>query len=179
MPIWTILGDRLLRSLTAIPTLTDWLICLGLLISYGAIALPVGFWTKLLTVEWVTDWRRILTNTIVAFIFPSVIEEILFRVLPLPHPSSSTSWGAIALWSVGSLIIFILAHPLNALLVMTSRRDTFFDGSFLTLAGLLGVVCTVSYLQSGSLWPPVMLHWVIVVLWLVGLGGDRRMTQPT
>ncbi|MEM9447219.1 MAG: CPBP family glutamic-type intramembrane protease [Cyanobacteria bacterium P01_E01_bin.6] len=176
MYIWTVLSDRLIRAITTIPSIQDWLVCLLLLIIYGAIAFPVGFLTGFLRIEWVTSWKSILINMLVALIFPSIIEEVLFRALPLPHPTSQASLEAIALWSIGSLIIFILAHPLNALLVLTSRRETFFNGVFLTLAGLLGIVCTLTYLQSGSLWPPVTLHWAIVVIWLLCLGGDRRMT---
>ncbi|MEL6221690.1 MAG: CPBP family glutamic-type intramembrane protease [Cyanobacteria bacterium J06627_8] len=175
--MWTVLSDRLIRSIITIPTPTDWFICLVLLIIYGAIALPIGFWTTLLTVEWVTSWKRMVTHLSVALIFPSILEELVFRVLLLPHPSTSTSLEAIAFWSLGSLLIFISAHPLNAWLVMTSRRGTFYNPTFLALAGLLGIGCTLAYLTSGSLWPPVILHWVIVVLWLLCLGGDRRMTQ--
>ena len=174
---WTMLGDRLIRAASTIPDFNAWLVCLVLFAVYGAIALPIGFWTGLLQREWVTSWTSIVMTVAIAFIFPSLIEESLFRVLLLPHPIEQQSLGAIALWSVGSLIVFILAHPLNALLVLTSRRETFFDSAFLTLAGLLGIVCTLTYLHSGSLWPPVALHWLIVVIWLLCLGGSRRMSS--
>jgi predicted Abi (CAAX) family protease len=174
--MWTVLSDRLIHAVTTIPSQTDWLVCFGVLVIYGAIALPLGFWTHLLRIEWVTSWKSWALTTVVALIFPSMIEEVIFRVLPLPLPTD-TSVEAIALWSVGSLILFILAHPLNARLVMTARRATFYDPTFLTLAGLLGAACTLTYLQSGSLWTPVVLHWVIVVIWLLCLGGDRRMSS--
>lgn len=170
------LGDRLVTAATTVPPLHDWVVSLILLGLYAALAFPIGFHTRLLHWEPVTSWSTILLSTLIALIFPSLFEEALFRVLLLPHPSEGAAMGAIALWSGISLVLFILAHPLNGLLVMTSRRSTFFDSTFLTLAGLLGGVCTLSYLQSGSLWPPVVLHWVVVVIWLLCLGGDRRMS---
>lgn len=175
MAVLTILGDRLIQSFTTLPDLTAWEVCLALFVGYGAIALPVGRWSGLLTLEWVTSWTTVLTTAVVTLVFPSLVEEILFRVLLLPHPAEQASLGAIALWSLGSLVIFVAAHPLNALLVMTSRRNTFWDPWFLLLAALLGGICTVTYIQSGSLWLPVFLHWLIVMIWLLCLGGDRRM----
>ncbi len=177
--IWTVAIARLICAATTVPGADAWLGCLLLFIVYGAIALPVGFQTGLLKREQVTSWTTILITIGVTLVFPSLVEEIIFRALLLPHPSEHQSLGAIALWSGVSLVLFILAHPLNALWVMTSRRATFWDESFLTLAGLLGVVCTLTYLQSGSLWLPVLLHWVVVVIWLLALGGDRRMSAVT
>ncbi|HAT13909.1 MAG TPA: CPBP family intramembrane metalloprotease, partial [Microcoleaceae bacterium UBA11344] len=28
---------------------------------------------------------------------------------------------------------------------------------------------------SGSMWPPVAIHWLAVTVWLLLLGGDRRL----
>lgn len=173
---WEALGDRLSAALLTVPTLTDWGICLGILAIYAAIALPIGFWTGLLQREWVTHLQTIVGSSLVALVFPSIFEEVVFRALLLPHPSEVASSGAIALWSGVSLVLFILAHPLNAFLVLTSRRKTFYDPAFLTLAALLGVACTVTYLQSGSIWTAIGLHWIVVVVWLLMLGGDRRMS---
>ncbi|NJL41446.1 MAG: CPBP family intramembrane metalloprotease [Leptolyngbyaceae cyanobacterium SM1_4_3] len=41
-------------------------------------------------------------------------------------------------------------------------------------AALIGTVCTVSYLRSGSIWLPVVLHWLIVVAWLLVFGGLEK-----
>ncbi|XGV98198.1 MAG: CPBP family glutamic-type intramembrane protease [Leptolyngbya sp. BL-A-14] len=39
---------------------------------------------------------------------------------------------------------------------------------------MLGIICTLSYLKSGSLWMPVVMHWVIVVSWLLIFGGLEK-----
>jgi len=173
---WDWLGDRLAASVLTIPSLMDWGICLAVLAVYAAIAFPVGFRLRFLQQEWVTNPQTIVASTLVALIFPSIFEEVIFRGLLLPHPAEAASTATIVLWSIVSLVLFVVAHPLNALLVLTSRRATFYDGTFLTLAGLLGVACTVTYLQSGSLWTAIGLHWAVVVVWLLSLGGDRRMS---
>jgi len=177
--IWELEGDRLFRSITTFPSTEDWGVCLVLFIGYGAIALPWGLWTGLLKLEWVTSWRSIFSTMLVTLIFPSLIEESLFRVMLLPHPEENLSTDTIVLWSAVSLVIFILAHHLNALWVLKSRRNTFWDFSFLALAGLLGLVCTFAYLYSGSFWLPVILHWLVVLIWLLCFGGDRRMSLAT
>ncbi len=46
---------------------------------------------------------------------------------------------------------------------------------FLVLAALLGIICSLAYIQSGSLWTPVMIHWLLVVVWLLLLVGYRKL----
>ncbi|MEB3164685.1 MAG: CPBP family glutamic-type intramembrane protease [Prochlorothrix sp.] len=181
------LGQRLAIAAQTWPDRGDWLITLGWLGLYAAFAVPWG-WGRLLQWDPVGDRSAILSNSTIALVFPALFEEILFRVLPLPLPDRMPT-GAIAalpslpiappadlwLWPSLSLLLFILAHPLNALLFFPRRRSTFYNPTFLTLAGLLGLLCTLAYLQSGSLWPPVLLHWLIVVVWLLLLGGCRRL----
>jgi predicted Abi (CAAX) family protease len=74
-----------------------------------------------------------------------------------------------------SLALFTASHPVNAILFSPTHRPTFTDPVFLVLAALLGLTCTLAYLQSGSLWPPVAIHWTAVVVWLLFLGGYRRL----
>ncbi|MEO0488081.1 MAG: hypothetical protein AAFZ49_00815, partial [Cyanobacteria bacterium J06659_2] len=90
-------------------------------------------------------------------------------------PSEGATISAFFAWGLVSLGVFIVSHPLNAIVFFPTRRTTFFDPIFLTLAGLLGGICTLAYGLSGSLWPPVLLHWVIVVIWLLLFGGERRI----
>ena len=98
----------------------------------------------------------------------------MFRVFLLPQPTQNLPqlpWIA----TVINLSIFIAYHPLNALIFFTQARKTFFDYTFLSLAGLLGFICILAYWQSGSLWLPVMLHWIVVITWLAILGGYDRL----
>ena len=175
MDILTLLQQRLLSASHQIPTGSAWgfsLVGLGL---YALVALPWGWRGGLLRWEPVRSPAAIVSNGAIALVFPALVEEILFRVLPLPLPGSAIDplrfWG----WILGSLLVFIAAHPLNALIIFPDRKNTFFDPTFLTLAGLLGILCTAAYVQSGSLWPPVVLHWILVMVWLLLLGGAGRV----
>ena len=63
-------------------------------------------------------------------------------------------------------------HPVNGAI---SGRAVFLDPSFLVLATLLGIVCTMTYLRSGSIWPPILFHWFTVVVWIMFLGGWEKV----
>jgi predicted Abi (CAAX) family protease len=70
-----------------------------------------------------------------------------------------------------SVVLFIAWHPLNAALFLPAARPLFGDLRFLALAGLLGLCCSVVYLRTGSVWPGVVLHWLVVFAWKGALGG--------
>ncbi|NEO91379.1 MAG: CPBP family intramembrane metalloprotease [Moorea sp. SIO3G5] len=122
-----------------------------------------------------TSWPIVGKIMITALFTPAILEEIFFRVLLLPHPSENPSLISIYAWSTVSLVIFVIYHPLNAITFYPAARETFFQPMFLFLATLLGIICTIAYLQSGSIWTAVVIHWLFVVIWLIGLGGKSRL----
>jgi len=89
---------------------------------------------------------------------PAVTEELFFRVLLLPQTTENLSTSALWIWLCISLSLFILYHPLNALSFALRGVETFSNSVFLVLAALLGVICSLAYIQSGSLWTPAMIH---------------------
>ena len=112
----------------------------------------------------------------ITFVLPALAEELLFRVLLLPHPQEHASDAGRWLWGTLALGLFVASHPLEALISSSARRGTFTDPVFLLLAGLLGLVCTIAYLESGSLWPPVVIHWSAASAWLLVLGGHGKLS---
>lgn len=110
-----------------------------------------------------------LRLALVAIVLPSLGEELLFRValLPTPEPERRFPWRAAAL----ALFAFVLWHPLQALLFGGVRRAIFLDPWFLAAVAALGIGCTRLYWRSGSVWPPVLLHWLVVVGWKALAGG--------
>ena len=82
-------------------------------------------------------------------------------------------------WSIISLAAFIVYHPLNALTLYPVGKPTFWDWRFLTLAGLLGAVCSIAYYTTGSTWPPVFIHWIIVVSWIKFFGGQQILQRKS
>ncbi|NEO84337.1 MAG: CPBP family intramembrane metalloprotease [Spirulina sp. SIO3F2] len=171
------LQQRLYRSLR-IPTRQDWRQTLIVLVVYGAIALPIAIHFQLFTWSpwpaaqfWSGSGLKLILGTL---FLPALAEEIIFRVLLLPHPSETIRLRIVLLWIGMSLGLFMVYHPLNALTLFPHGNPTFFQPVFLSLAGLLGFACTMLYRQTGSLWTIVLVHWFVVVIWL-GLGAGAAL----
>ena len=149
----------------------------GILVGYGAISLPLGWQWRFL--QWQParlSAQKRLAGIIQSWFMPALVEELIFRVTLLPHPLEGIPWGQWWLWAGISLGAFVLYHPLNARIAYPAGNPTFFRPVFLCLAGLLGVACSLSYGLTGSLWPPVMIHWIVVTGWLFGLGGHQKLS---
>ncbi len=162
-------------AVSTMPDRTDWLITVLVVVAYSAIALPIGFWSGFLKVDRQTSWRTIIGVIVGCLLSPGISEEIWFRVLMLPHKQENASGLTLGLWVSLSLALFIVYHPLNGLTFYPVGRSTFLNPVFLLLAALLGVACSIAYLQSGSVWPAVLIHWLAVTVWLLLLGGYRRL----
>ncbi|MEG3850661.1 CPBP family glutamic-type intramembrane protease [Microcoleus sp. herbarium19] len=162
-------------AFSTIPDRTDWLVAVMLVLVYTAIALNVGFRSGFLTIDVQTSKHTIVGVLVGCLLSPGLTEELFFRVLILPHPEENASGLVLWFWGCASLALFVVYHPLNALTFYPVGRSTFMNPVFLVLAAVLGVACTVAYLQSGSLWTPVAIHWLAVTVWLLLLGGYRRL----
>ncbi len=173
-PIPVIL-NRILGSI-ALPQTQDWLIVSVALLIYAAIALPLGFYSGFLQLRlWSGNWIKLVLIILATLIFPALTEELVFRVILLPHPIEVVNWANWTLWAALSLLLFILYHPLNAKIVYRRYSPTFVNSIFLTLAGLLGLGCTIAYALTGSLWAIAIIHWIVVVVWLLFLGGMYKL----
>lgn len=159
-----------LTAFKTIPTPEHWLLGVVLLTVYGAIALTWGFKSSFLKFQLLKSSSEISQIVVSSFFAPALIEEIVFRVLLLPQPTQNLQQLPLTAVIV-NLLIFTLYHPLNALTFFPSGSKTFLDRTFLSLAALLGTICIVAYWLSSSLWLPVIIHWIVVITWLVGLGG--------
>lgn len=154
----------------------DWLVVGVTLLVYGAIALPLGFNSRFLRVSHsFRNFKELFLGLLVIFIMPSLVEELIFRVLLLPHPNEQVSTIIWCLWAALSLFLFIIAHPLNALTFHPQGKPTFMTPIFLTLTGILGLVCTIAYKITGCLWVIVIIHWAVVVIWQYWLGGKEKL----
>ncbi|NEP58160.1 MAG: CPBP family intramembrane metalloprotease [Symploca sp. SIO2G7] len=175
----TIFLSRLSAACNTIPTAQDWLLSAGILLIYGMIALPLGFWQGFLQLQVASSERLALGTKVrialTALAAPATIEELVFRVLLLPQPMAELPAKIWWLWGIFSLLLFIIYHPLNALSFFPAGFPTFLEPIFLILAGFLGLGCTFIYWQTGSVWLAVVIHWVVVVLWLLWLGGYQKL----
>ncbi len=170
------LVDRLTAPVFTIPDAETWLHTAVLLLLFTIIALPIGFRSGFLQIEVLrASWIKITAIILTALLTPAITEELFFRVLLLPRNAENIPVAQLWLWGCTSLVLFIAYHPLNAISFFSRGRKTFFNLVFLVLAALLGIVCSLAYIQSGSLWTPVALHWLAVVVWLLLLGGYGRL----
>ncbi|MBD2519484.1 CPBP family intramembrane metalloprotease [Nostoc sp. FACHB-973] len=173
-PFSTLL-NRLLASL-AVPTVQDWSVIVALLIIYSIIAIPYGLKSEFLHIEiWTANWINQCLLILRCLFAPALVEELFFRVFLLPHPSENPNLVEWSFWAIVSLVLFILYHPFNAKTFFKAGYPTFINRVFLALASLLGIICTVGYILTGSLWVIVVIHWAVVVVWLIVFGGIAKL----
>ena len=164
---------HILAAFIFLPPIQGWLITFLLLGLYAAIAIPVG-----LKFNFLEKWQpnlpnpiQLLITLIVLFLKPALWEELIFRVILLPYPDGSVSWGIQSLLVILNIILFVLYHPINAKVFYKAGNPTFFNPVFLSLTALLGLTCAIAYLLTGSIWTISLIHWVVVVVWLLGFDG--------
>lgn len=103
------------------------------------------------------------------FLFPVLAEELVFRGwLPRGAP----------LPAILSFIAFVAWHPLQVVLNLPFARPEFREPHFLGLVAMLGFLCTLARVRSGSIWPGVVIHWGVVVAWLALFGGGADPGSP-
>lgn len=181
-PLISFSFSRLIAGATTFPTGLGWVWSGVILIIYGLIAWPWGYQHHFLStpksisgISFSTALRLVVRS----LFMPALIEELLFRCLLIPHPQEGVWWLTQAAWSGFSLLIFVLYHPLNARTFYKAGNPTFFHPTFLGLAALLGIACTATYRFTGSIWPGTIIHWIVVVIWLLFLGGLQRLDLST
>jgi len=163
-------------SLVTVPGWRTWRTCA---LVYGLFLLcagPIGAlsgllrpgWPHLLPVE-------MLGGGVLLFVQPALAEEIVFRGLLLPRNTASIGRGRLVLVAGTALAVYVVAHPVNAMLFRPQALGLFERPAYLVLAGLLGLTCTATYWISRSIWPPVVIHWLTVVAWLWFLGGQALL----
>jgi predicted Abi (CAAX) family protease len=170
---------RFWSGMTILPSIMGWLSSLGLLLAYGIIALGFGWKTGFLRFDnqFKGSWLHEILFVGKLFFLPALLEEVLFRLLLIPHPIETAVFVDIVKWSIISLVAFIIYHPLNALTFYPAGKPTFWDWRFLTLAGLLGAVCSIAYYHNGSIWPSILIHWIVVVSWIKLFGGKHLLVD--
>lgn len=114
-------------------------------------------------------WKVIVLPFLLV-LYPSLIEEVVFRGLLLPQHLRDASpvrrFAAVAL----STAVFTAWHPLNHFLINLSDTSIFLEPTFLLIVVALGFACGYSYLRTGSLWAPVLIHWATTVIWNLFFG---------
>lgn len=150
--------------------------CLGIALVYGVAALAIGFASGIYTLE-LLDISKFWFLPLTLLLFPSIPEEFFFRGLLIPRNVLELPWQRSVSYVIFSAFAFTIWHPLNALTVNPTAQQFFLDPYFLTIVFLLGITCGVSYLLSRSIWVPVLIHWLTVVIWVLFLGGRNLVLE--
>lgn len=167
---------RLRVAFSTLPNIPTWLTTIVILLVFTAIALPLGFYFHFLKLEFLPNSPVKIIAIIAGCLFiPAMLEELLFRVLLLPHLTENPRITQQFFWGFIGVIAFVIYHPLEGLTVYPPGRQTSLNPVFLLLVGLLGIACNTVYYQSGSIWTVVFIHWVIVVTWLLFFGGYAQI----
>lgn len=177
IPFIAIAIERLASAFTPL-NLSQTGVILATLTIYGAIAILLARLSGFITPNF-TPQRPLQQglNLIYIFFFPAFFEELIFRVLWLPHPAervSALTWG---FWAIASLFGYIIYHPLNARTFYPAGNPTFFEPIFLILTGLLGLACTIAYYLTYSIWVVAIVHWLVVAVWLFALDGRQKLLK--
>ena len=164
-------------ALGTVPTAAAWRRCALLYALFLAVALPLGLWSGLLRPSRppLTLGAALMLAATIA-LYPAFVEELVFRALLLPRRADRVSRPRLAITAGLALVLYVVAHPINAYLFWPAVLRIFTDPVYLSLATLLGLTCTGAYLISGSIWPPVAIHWLSVVAWILLLGGQSLLS---
>ena len=160
------------RGLISLPKGSAILFSVVVFLIYMAVALSIGFCSGFFTIQVLTTNTWIMIALPVSLFFvPSFFEEIFFRGLLLPHKAREVSNIRLLLYSAFGTVVFVAWHPLNAMTINPTAYALFTNPIFLCLAALMGIACTITYLKTGSLWVPITIHWLTVVVWVFFLSG--------
>jgi predicted Abi (CAAX) family protease len=168
------------RGIFTVPKCPDLIFSATVFGVYTVIALLVGFLGGFFEFGILkTDIRFMLFLPIFLFFIPSVLEELIFRGLLLPHKTRKLPKKHVLLYSIVSILVFVGYHPLNGLTFARFAYPIFINPIFLILATLMAIACTITYLRSGSIWIPVCIHWLTVLVWILLLGGKNSVILLT
>lgn len=156
---------RLIRSLLTWPDFKGWGVCLligGLTLAF--ISVVAGLTGLLHWQPRTTGWPLRLLSVLLV---PAFSEEVVFRGLLVPDQGETRRP---ALWIGAAVLIFVAWHVIEALFILPGAH-LFLKPAFLTCAGVLGLGCALMRYRTGSIWPAVILHCLLVWAWQVGFGG--------
>ncbi len=157
---------RLLSSLRTLPDARGWAFSLAVSALTLALMAALGFATGLYALH-PTEPGLPLRMLTVLFV-PALGEEIPFRGLLTPGPGETRRPN---LQIAIATTFYTLWHVVEALTFLPRAAPVFLRPDFLACCAILGLGCAVVRRRTGSLWPAVLLHWTLVVVWQTWLGG--------
>jgi predicted Abi (CAAX) family protease len=160
------------RGLSTLPKGSDLLFSVVVFLIYMAVALPVGFCSGFFSIHVLeTDIGVMIALPVSLFFIPSLLEEVVFRGFLIPYKERAVSSIHVLFYAAFSIVLFIAWHPINAMTINHPAYTMFTNPLFLSLAALMAIACTITYIKTGSLWVPIAIHWLTVLVWVFLLSG--------
>jgi predicted Abi (CAAX) family protease len=179
--------NRLWVSLLLPPNGPDLLITWALFCGYWLATIPSGLINTLVNFEPIEVWlnlemyrdglrlygNRQAVKLMAMLLVWVTIEELICRAFLVPLSFERLSlqdranWMGIAVLVASARYVFGYRR-LHSLL--NQRR-------FFILAALLELGCFLTYVWTESLWLTVFFHWLVVVVWLLPLGGRYQLQR--
>ncbi|WP_236146393.1 CPBP family glutamic-type intramembrane protease [Leptolyngbya iicbica] len=145
------------------------------LAAIAAVTLSYGRQSGLLRPQFrVDNPLKAVLNLVKLFFVPALLEEIIFRVSLLPHPTEGVPTLRWLAWAALSLGLFVLYH-VGFSWLRPKASGVLHDRRFLLLASWIGLVLTTLYGLTGSMLAVTVVHWLVVVSWLYGFGGLAQL----
>lgn len=157
---------HLLRDLRSWPSGKQWLGC-----ALVTAALLVSAWFILpdfVDLSQRPSAHQMVKIGIVAFFFPALFEELVFR--GLLNPTQTT------LSIVLSTALFVIWHPIAGTFLIPEALSYVSDLRFLFFVTLFGLAFCLMRRLTGSFWAPILCHWVVTLTWKA-LGGAQFLTD--
>jgi predicted Abi (CAAX) family protease len=155
------------RALETWPVASGWKSAFGIALPAVAIIALSGYLGGWLYFHPLVDLPSALAAAVILFFLPALAEELVFRGLLL-------SWFATFSQRLGnwlSIALYVLWHPFLALAFGPPLAAIFLQPSFLFATFILGIVLTHIRIRTQSLWPVIAIHWLLVLVWALLLGG--------
>ena len=158
---------RIIAALRTWPDRAGWNFTFGVsLLGFALIGLIawLGGLAHFRPVPIAMTWPR---TALVVFVLPALAEEVIFRAMLVPRPDQEFPlWRALA-----TIALFVGWHPFQAFTFGPPWSAIFLTPSFLGAVFVLGAILTAIYRRTGSMWPCVAVHWLLVVSWKLLFGG--------
>jgi len=145
------------RAVRTWPGLVNWGQSLLILAAFVVATLTINKVEPLFKFAVTDDLQALLAIAAVAFFIPALAEELIFRVVL----GGRTGRVRAAL----AMAAFMLWHPIQVWLDLPMAQALFLEPAFLAVTAALGLAGTLAYRMSGSVWPAVMIHWLVVIGW--------------
>lgn len=162
---------RLLTSLRTVPSPRGWLFCLAVSAITLALMMLIGFVTGLYRLQ--PTEPGLALRMLVVFFVPALGEELPFRGLLTPGPNES---NRPRLEIATSTVLYTFWHVFEAVTFLKTAAGVFLRPDFLLCCAVLGFGCAITRRRTGSIWPAVLLHWSLVVVWQTWLGGVSALS---